>query len=33
MFSDFLHLKYSDSRTFVHIGKSEIVYSGRKYSL
>lgn len=33
MFSDFLHLKYSDSRTLVHIGKSENVYSDGKYSL
>lgn len=33
MFSDCLHLKYSDLGTFVHIGKSKNVYSDRKYSL
>ena len=33
MFSGFVHLKYSDSRTFVHIGKSTNIYLDEKYSL
>ena len=31
--SGFVHLKYSDSRTFVHIGKSTNIYLDEKYSL
>ena len=31
--SGFVHLKYSDSRTFVHIGKSTNIYLDEKYPL